>query len=86
MIKEMQTVPVLRRFNPKHCLTEGPVMTADMQSQNSRLGRFCGFETRFIAYCLHYGIAYYIKVDLLANLKRQESRKSIYRLQYYPFL
>jgi hypothetical protein len=53
----MRKVPVLRRTR-HHCLTNDPVQTVDLHPQFRRLGRFCGFEHRLIAYCLRRGVAY----------------------------
>ena len=51
-------VPVLRRMDKKHRFTVDPAQTVDMHPQICRLGRFCGFEHRFVAYCLRRGVAY----------------------------
>ncbi|EME47690.1 hypothetical protein DOTSEDRAFT_32084 [Dothistroma septosporum NZE10] len=68
--KDMHATPVLRRMDIQHRLTKSPVQTGDMQKQIRRLGNFCGFEHRLIAYCMRRGVAY-----VLANQTNEENRK-----------
>lgn len=56
---EMLKVPVLCRFS-QHKVTNDPVQTVDIHPQIRRLGKLCGFEERFIVYCLRRRIAYLV--------------------------
>lgn len=67
--KDMLSVPLLRRME-KHSLTNEPALTVELQAQISRLGRFCGFENRLIAYCLRRGVAYVLATKTTAENRR----------------
>lgn len=69
MKADMLKVPVLRRMD-NHRVMNIPVYTSTMQDQIRRLGLFCGFEHRLVAYCFRRGVAY-----ILAHDTTQENRK-----------
>ena len=51
----MLNVHVLRRMG-KHKLTKDPVQMVDLTTQITRLGQYCGIETKLMGYCLRRGV------------------------------
>lgn len=65
----MMHIPVLRRMKDRKVVND-PVQTLEMQTEIRRLGKYCGFEHRFVAYCLRRGVAY-----ILATHTTKENRR-----------
>lgn len=51
----MLNVPVLRRMD-KHKLMKDPAQMVDLTPQITRLGQYCGIETKLMGYCLRRGV------------------------------
>jgi hypothetical protein len=65
----MRKVPVLRRTR-HHRLTNDPVQSVDSHPQFRRLGRFCRFEHRLVAYCLRRGVTYVLAKETTSSTRR----------------
>ncbi|EUC39123.1 hypothetical protein COCCADRAFT_81378 [Bipolaris zeicola 26-R-13] len=65
----MMHIPVLRRMKDRKVVND-PVQTLEMQTEIRRLGKYCGFDHRFVAYCLRRGVAY-----ILATHTTKENRR-----------
>ncbi|KAF5616136.1 uncharacterized protein FTJAE_13079 [Fusarium tjaetaba] len=49
---------------------KGPVQIVDISPQISRLGQWCGIETKCVGYCLHRGAAYVLAMNASDDMRR----------------